>query len=45
VISEKMPGGYVVRDANGQALALVYAPATMATPAIWRSPNPSGLID
>jgi hypothetical protein len=28
--AEKMPGGYVVRDANGQALAHVYARATMA---------------
>jgi hypothetical protein len=28
--SEKMPGGYVVRDANGQALAHVYSRATMA---------------
>jgi hypothetical protein len=25
---EKMPGGYVVRDANGQALAYVYSRAT-----------------
>jgi hypothetical protein len=25
-----MPGGYVLRDANGQALAYVYARATMA---------------
>ena len=25
-----MPGGYVVRDANGHALAYVYARATMA---------------
>jgi len=25
-----MPGGYVVRDANGQALAHVYARATVA---------------
>jgi hypothetical protein len=25
-----MPGGYVVRDANGQALAHVYTRATMA---------------
>jgi hypothetical protein len=23
--ADKMPGGYVVRDANGQALAYVYA--------------------
>jgi hypothetical protein len=23
-LAEKMPGGYVVRDANGQALAYVY---------------------
>jgi hypothetical protein len=23
--AEKMPGGYVVRDANGQALAYVYS--------------------
>ena len=28
--SEKMPGGYLVRDANGQALAFIYARATMA---------------
>jgi hypothetical protein len=28
--AEKMPGGYVVRDASGQALAHVYARATMA---------------
>jgi hypothetical protein len=28
--AEKMPGGYVVRDANGQALAHVYARATAA---------------
>jgi hypothetical protein len=28
--SEKIPGRYVVRDANGQALAFVYARATMA---------------
>jgi hypothetical protein len=28
--SEKISGGYVVRDANGQALAYVYARATMA---------------
>ena len=28
--SEKIPGGYVVRDANGQALSFVYARATMA---------------
>jgi hypothetical protein len=27
---EKLPGGYVVRDANGQALAHVYGRATMA---------------
>jgi hypothetical protein len=26
----KIPGGYVVRDANGQALAYVYARATAA---------------
>jgi hypothetical protein len=26
--TEKMPGGYVVRDANGQALAYVYSRAT-----------------
>jgi hypothetical protein len=26
--AEKMPGGYVVRDANGQALAYVYSRAT-----------------
>ena len=25
---EKIPGGYVVRDANGQALAYVYSRAT-----------------
>jgi hypothetical protein len=28
--SEKIPGGYVIRDANGQAVAHVYARATMA---------------
>jgi hypothetical protein len=28
--AEKMPGGYVVRDANGQALAYVYSRATEA---------------
>ena len=28
--AEKMPGSYVVRDASGQALAHVYARATMA---------------
>jgi hypothetical protein len=28
--SEKIPGGYVVRDANGQALAHVYSRATEA---------------
>ena len=28
--SEKISGGYVVRDANGQALAYVYGRATMA---------------
>jgi hypothetical protein len=27
--AEKMPGGYVVRDASGQALAHIYARATM----------------
>jgi len=27
--SEKMPGGYVVRDANGQALAHIYARANI----------------
>jgi hypothetical protein len=27
---DKIPGGYVVRDANGQALAHVYARATQA---------------
>jgi hypothetical protein len=26
----KLPGGYVVRDANGQALAHMYARATIA---------------
>jgi len=26
--AEKIPGGYVVRDANGQALAYVYSRAT-----------------
>jgi hypothetical protein len=26
--TEKIPGGYVVRDANGQALAYVYSRAT-----------------
>jgi hypothetical protein len=26
--SEKIPGGYVVRDANGQTLAYVYSRAT-----------------
>ena len=26
--AEKTPGGYVVRDANGQALAYVYSRAT-----------------
>jgi hypothetical protein len=26
--SEKIPGGFVVRDANGQALAYVYSRAT-----------------
>jgi hypothetical protein len=28
--AEKIPGGYVVRDANGQALAYVYGRATEA---------------
>jgi len=28
--AEKIPGGYVVRDANGQALAYLYARATIA---------------
>ena len=28
--AEKIPGGYVVRDANGQALAHVYSRATTA---------------
>ena len=28
--ADKIPGGYVVRDAKGQALAYVYARATMA---------------
>ena len=28
--ADKISGGYVVRDANGQALAYVYARATMA---------------
>ena len=28
--TEKMPGGYVVRDANGQALAYVYSRANEA---------------
>jgi len=28
--AEKIPGGYVVRDANGQALAYVYSRATQA---------------
>ena len=28
--AEKMPGGYVVRDANDQALAYVYSRATAA---------------
>jgi hypothetical protein len=28
--ADKIPGGYVVRDANGQALAYVYARATTA---------------
>ena len=27
---EKMPGGHVVRDANGQSLAFVYSRATEA---------------
>ena len=26
--ADKMPGGYVVRDANGQALAYIYSRAT-----------------
>jgi hypothetical protein len=26
--AEKIPGGYIVRDANGQALAYVYSRAT-----------------
>jgi hypothetical protein len=29
--TEKMPGGYVVRDANGQALAYVYSRANDLT--------------
>jgi hypothetical protein len=28
--AEKIPGGYVVRDANGQALAYVYSRTTQA---------------
>jgi hypothetical protein len=28
--AEKMPGGYVVRDANGQALAYIYSRANEA---------------
>jgi hypothetical protein len=28
--AEKMPGGYIVRDANGQALAYVYCRANEA---------------
>jgi hypothetical protein len=28
--ADKIPGGYVVRDANGQALAYVYARGTIA---------------
>jgi hypothetical protein len=28
--AEKIPGGYLVRDANGQALAYVYSRATEA---------------
>ena len=28
--ADKIPGGYVVRDANGEALAYVYARATQA---------------
>jgi hypothetical protein len=28
--ADKIPGGYVVRDANGQALAYVYSRATEA---------------
>jgi hypothetical protein len=28
--AEKIPGGYVVRDANGQALAYVYSRSTEA---------------
>jgi hypothetical protein len=27
---DKMPGGYVVRDANGQSIAFVYGRATLA---------------
>jgi hypothetical protein len=30
VHAEKMPGGYVARDANGQALAYVYSRANEA---------------
>jgi hypothetical protein len=30
--ADKIPGGYVVRDANRQALAYVYARATSADP-------------
>jgi len=30
--AEKIPGGYVVRDANGQALACVYGRATQPRP-------------
>jgi hypothetical protein len=29
--TEKMPGGYVVRDANGQALAYIYSRANDLT--------------
>jgi hypothetical protein len=38
---EKMPGGYVVRDANGQTLAFIYSRATEAeaTPAARRRRN------
>jgi hypothetical protein len=28
--ADKIPGGYVVRDANGQAIAHVYSRATLA---------------
>ena len=30
VLSERIPGGYVVKDANGQSLAYVYARDTKA---------------